>query len=110
MPDNAVVLGYRTAAFRRRRSVRSPTAAVASSPRKGIPCSDGLRNAQLVVRNAQLAVLSGRLAGGSGRLAGGSGRLARGRSQSRGAWCRLALAFGGFIVAAAGATILYRRW
>ncbi|RBM13823.1 hypothetical protein DI005_30080 [Prauserella sp. PE36] len=90
--------------------MRSPTSAVASSPRKGIPCSDGVRNAQFVVLSGRLAGGSGRLAGGSGRFAGGSGRLARGRSQSRGAWCRLALAFGGFIVAAAGATILYRRW
>ncbi|MFD9894782.1 sortase [Amycolatopsis sp. NPDC059027] len=33
-----------------------------------------------------------------------------GRTGDSGAWTGLVLAFGGFVVAAAGATILYRRW
>ncbi|GAA4553617.1 sortase [Amycolatopsis samaneae] len=33
-----------------------------------------------------------------------------GRTGDTGAWAGLALAFGGFVLAAAGATVLYRRW
>jgi sortase A len=41
-----------------------------------------------------------------------NGRAAaqNGRSPDSGAWALLVLAFGGFVAAAAGATVLYRRW